>query len=385
MAVYNSLNADHALFKQWRQHLHQNPELGLHEHKTSAFVQQRLDEMGIEYHTGFAGTGVIGVIKNGTSERSIGLRGDMDALPITEDTNLPYQSQNDGIMHACGHDGHTTILLATAKYLSETKNFDGTVYLYFQPAEENGVGGGRIMLNDGAFDRFKPDAMYGLHNRPGLPTGHVGYRSGAMTANSDQFQIDITGTGCHAAEAYKGADPVVTSAHLILALQSIISRNVDPLHSAVLSSCVLQTGTATNIVPETALIKGTVRTQSKDVQNLIEKRMQEMCQGLGHTFNSEIKLTYKRGYPVTMNTEQETEWVRQAATDVVGEDRVAPTDCIMAGEDFAFFLEQVPGCYFLLGNGDGSEVHTPTYNFNDDIIPIGASIFSRLVEQQMPQ
>ena len=383
MAVINSLNSDLPLFKEWRQHLHKNPELGLEEHETSKFIQARLDEMGVEYHTGFAGTGVIGVIKNGTSDRSIGLRGDIDALAITEENDYPYKSQNEGVMHACGHDGHTTILLATAKYLSETKNFDGTVYLYFQPAEE-GLGGGRIMLEDGAFDKFKPDAMFGIHNWPKIATGHVGYYTGAITANSDRFQIHVEGTGCHAAEPYKGTDPVVTCAHIIIALQSIVSRNTDPFAPAVLSSCMMNVGSADNIIADKGLIRGTVRTMDADTQDMIEHRMAEMCDGLGKTFNCDIKLTYKRGYPMCVNTADETEIVRKVAIDVVGEDSVYEANPSMGGEDFAFFLQQTPGSYFLVGNGEESEnVHTPKYNFNDDIIPVGASVFARLVETQL--
>ena len=298
MAVINSISAMHEQMKEWRHHIHKNPELGLEEYETSQFIQARLDEMGIEYHTGFASTGVIGVIKNGTSERSIGLRADIDALSITEENDFEYKSQNEGKMHACGHDGHTTILLGAAKYLSETKNFDGTVYLYFQPAEE-GLGGGRIMLEDGAFDKFQPDEMYGLHNWPGMPVGEVGYRVGALTANSDRFQVAIKGKGGHAAKPNCTADTVVTAAHLIIALQSIVSRNTDPFAPAVLSSCIMNVGSADNIISETGEVRGTVRTMDYETQDMIERRIGEICKGIGEAFNSELTLTYRRGYPMT--------------------------------------------------------------------------------------
>lgn len=384
MPIINRFNALHEQMKEWRQHIHKNPELSLKEYKTSQYVQGLLDEMGIAYHTGYAGTGVIGVIKNGTSDRSIGLRADMDALAITEENDLPYTSQNDGVMHACGHDGHTAILLGTAKYLNETKNFDGTVYLYFQPAEE-GLGGARIMLEDGAFEKFKPDEMYGLHNRPGVAVGKVGHITGAMNANSDRFFVTIRGKGGHAARPQLSADPVITASHLLIALQSVISRNVDPFAPAVISSCIVNVGTADNIIAETGSIKGTVRTRDAETRDLVERRMTEICAGMAKTFNSEIDFVFDRRYPVCINTPDETEYVRQVACDVVGEDNVYEATPSMGGEDFAFFLQQVPGSFFFLGNGDGTNVHTPTYNFNDDAMPYGASIFARLVETRLAQ
>ncbi len=382
MPIINSITAFHDQMKQWRQHMHKNPELSLQEYETSKFVQGLLDEMGIEYHTGYAGTGVIGVIKNGTSHRTIGLRADMDALAITEEGDLSYKSQNEGVMHACGHDGHTAMLLGAAKYLSQTKNFDGTVYLYFQPAEE-GLGGARIMLEDGAFDDFKPDEMYGMHNRPGQAVGTIACKQGALTANSDRFYIKVTGTGGHAARPHMTADTLVTAAHLVIALQTVVSRNVDPFYPAVLSTCILNTGTSDNIIPEYADIRGTVRTVNAETQDLIERRMGEVCAGIGKTFNAKVDFEYSRRYPMCVNHPEQTAFVRQVAEQVVGGDNTHEALASMGGEDFAYFLQKTTGSYFLIGNGDTAHLHTPTYNFNDDILPLGASMFSRLVETRL--
>lgn len=382
MAIIDQFYDLHGEMKAWRQHIHQHPELSLKEYQTSKYVQGLLAEMGIPYHTGYAGTGVIGVIKNGTSGRSIGLRADMDALAIYEQNDLPYVSQNKGVMHACGHDGHTAILLGTAKYLSETKNFDGIVYLYFQPAEE-GLGGARIMLEDGAFKKFKPDAMYGLHNRPNVDIGKIGYATGAINANSDRFFVTIKGQGGHASSPHHTSDPVITAAHLLLALQSVVSRNVNPFSPVVISSCVVDVGMTENIIPETGKISGTVRTRDAATRDLVEKRMKEVCEGVAQTFNSTIDFVFKRCYPMCVNTPEETEYVRQIACDVVGETNVYESPANMGGEDFAFFLKEVPGSFFFLGNGDGTEVHTSTYNFNDDAMPYGATMFARLVESRL--
>lgn len=384
MPVINSITAIHDQMKEWRQHLHKNPELSLKEYETSKYVQGRLREMGIAYHTGYGGTGIIAVIKNGTSERTIGLRADMDALAITEETGLSYASQNDGVMHACGHDGHTATLLGTAQYLNETKNFDGTVYLYFQPAEE-GFGGAKLMLEDGAFDKFKPDEMYGLHNAPGLPVGMVAYYAGPLYAHSDRFYMDITGTGGHAAYPHMTHDPVVAAAHLITQLQSVVSRDVDPFKQVVISTCIVDVGTVDNVIPEVGTIKGTVRTRCPHMRDLVERRMAEICQGVEKAFNVKIDYLFDRRYPMCVNTPLETEYVRQVACDVVGENNTLEAEPNLGGEDFAYFLEKVPGSYFLLGNGDGPNVHTPTYNFNDDAMPYGASMFARLVETRLAQ
>ncbi len=382
MPIINSITAFHEQMKQWRQHIHKNPELSLKEYETSKFVQGVLESMGIEYHTGYAGTGVIGVIKNGTSHRTIGLRADMDALAITEEGDLSYKSQNEGVMHACGHDGHTAMLLGAAKYLSATKNFDGTVYLYFQPAEE-GLGGARIMLEDGAFDDFKPDEMYGMHNVPGQAVGTIAYLDGVLYANSDRFFIHITGKGAHAAEPHASTDAVVVAAHLVMALQSIVSRNKDPMHPAVVSTCMLHTGTSENIIPEHAHIKGTVRTMHAHMQDMIETRMRDICQGMAETYNATIDFEYSRRYPMCVNHPQQTACVRQVAEQVAGVDNTFEALPTMGGEDFAYFLQKTAGSYFLIGNGNSAGLHTPTFNFNDDILPLGASMFSRLVETRL--
>lgn len=382
MPTLNSINAVHEDMKTWRQHLHKHPELSLKEYKTSKYVQGVLDDMGIPYHTGYAGTGIIGVIKSGSSDKTIGLRADMDALAITEENTFAHKSVNDGVMHACGHDGHTAMLLGAAKYLNDTKNFDGTVYLYFQPAEE-GLGGAKIMLEDGAFDDFKPDEMYGMHNRPGRAVGTIACKSGVLTANCDRFYIKVTGKGGHAGRPHKTGDTLVIASHLIIALQTVVSRNVDPIHSAVLSTCVLNVGSAENIIPEYADIAGTVRTLNPDTQDLIERRMGEVCEGIAKTFNAKIDLEYSRRYPSVVNHLEQTEFVQQIAHEVVGKNNTFECPTSMGGEDFAYFLQQTAGAYFLIGNGDSSGLHSPTFDFNDDILPLGATMFSRIVETRL--
>lgn len=383
MPIINSITAFQEDMKKWRQDIHRNPEIGLQEYKTSTYVQARLDEMGIIYHTGFANTGVIGVIKNGTSDRSIGLRADMDALPMPEENDdLPYKSETDGMMHACGHDGHTAILLGTARYLSETKNFDGTVYLYFQPGEE-GFAGAQKMMDDGAFLHFKPDAMYGLHNYPGIPVGQVQCYTGALTSNADMFTIKLKGQGTHASQPHTGLDTLLASAYLITQLQTIVSRNLNPFYPAVVSTCQLHSGTAENIIPEYGHVSGTVRTFDAEAQDIIEQRMQDLCDGIEQSYGVSADLTYTRLYPATVNTPDETDYVRQAARDIVGDENLSDAVPSTGGEDFSFFLQKVPGSFFWLGNGDSSGLHTPQYNFNDDALPIGVSIFAKLVESRL--
>lgn len=369
----------------WRQDLHQHPEILFDTHRTSAKVAELLREFGCDaVETGIGRTGVVGLI-HGTATSSgkvVGLRADMDALPIHEDTGVPYASQTPGAMHACGHDGHTAMLLGAAKYLCETRNFNGTAVVIFQPAEEGG-GGGREMCEDGMMTRWNIQEVYGMHNMPGRPVGDFAIRPGAFFAATDQFAITVTGKGGHAAKPHETVDTMVITAHMILALQSIVSRNLDPVKQAVVSVTSCESASnAFNVIPETVELLGTVRTMDPDIRDMIETRLTEVAQGTAQTLGGEADVTYKRSYPVMVNSEAETGYAIEAAKAVSGGCEMA--DLIMGGEDFAFMLEERPGAYILLGNGDTAAVHHPKYNFEDEAIPAGCSWWAEIVESRMP-
>ena len=386
MPIKNRFAEMHAEITGWRRHLHQYPELMFDVHETAKFVEDKLRSFGItDITTGIGRTGVVAVIegRNTGSGRTIGLRADMDALPITEATGLDYASKNPGKMHACGHDGHTAILLGAAQYLVETRNFDGRVVLILQPAEEGG-GGGREMCRDGLMERWGIDEVYGLHNMPGAEVGSFHIRAGAMLAATDEFDITITGQGGHAAAPHEAIDPNLAAAHVIVALQSIASRNVDPLKQVVVSVCVLRSDSdAFNIIPHRVTLKGTVRTLDAGVRDLAEKRLGEIVSLTAQAHGCTADIAYLRGYPATVNHEDQTDYAADAAEAVTpGVERNTPP--IMAGEDFSFMLEERPGAYIQLGNGGGATVHHPEYNFNDEAIPAGCSWFAEVVERRMP-
>ncbi|WP_299140499.1 M20 aminoacylase family protein [uncultured Tateyamaria sp.] len=386
MPIKNRLAETHAEITGWRHHLHANPELGFEEHETAAFVAQKLRDLGVDtVETGIAQTGIVAVIKGRTDTlgRVVGLRADMDALPILEASGVDFSSQNEGVMHACGHDGHTSILLGAAQYLAETRNFNGTVVLLFQPAEEGG-GGGREMVNEGVMDRWGVQEVYGLHNMPGLPTGQFAIRTGPLLASADEFEVHVTGKGGHAAAPHEALDPNVTAAHIILGLQSIASRNVDPLHSAVMSVCALHSDVDThNVIPQVTRMTGTVRALDGAVRDMMEERVKKIATATADAYGCVAEVTYTRGYPVTVNHPAETEYAAAAARSVAGE-VITDTPPIMAAEDFSYMLEARPGAYIMLGNGDNGTLHHPAYRFDDDAIPAGCSWFVELVEQRMP-
>ncbi|WP_370303320.1 M20 aminoacylase family protein [Pseudooceanicola sp.] len=369
----------------WRRDLHENPEILFETHRTSALVADKLKEFGCDViETGIGRTGVVGVIrgKTDTAGKVIGLRADMDALPINEATGLDYASKTPNAMHACGHDGHTAMLLGAAKYLSETRNFDGTVVVIFQPAEEGG-GGGREMCEDGMMERFGIQEVYGMHNWPGLPVGSFAIRPGAFFAATDQFEVTFEGRGGHAAKPHDTVDTTVMSAQAVLALQTIASRNADPVDQVVVSVTSFETSSkAFNVIPQKVTMRGTVRTMSPEMRALAEKRINEICEGVAATFGGTVEVQYFRGYPVMVNSEEQTTFAAGVAEKVAGACGEAPL--VMGGEDFAFMLEERPGAYILVGNGDTAMVHHPQYNFNDEAIPAGCSWWAEIVEQRMP-
>ncbi len=371
---------------EWRRDLHENPELLFDTHRTSALVTDRLREFGCdEVVEGIGRTGVVGVIKGKTDKagRVVGLRADMDALPIKEATGLPYASKTPGKMHACGHDGHTAMLLGAAKYLAETRNFDGTAVVIFQPAEEGG-GGGDEMVRDGMMERFGVQEVYGMHNMPGIPVGTFAIRPGAMMAAADQFDVVITGKGGHAAKPHDCIDTTLVASHIVVALQSIASRNVDPLKQVVVSVCSFRTESeAYNVIPQTVTLRATVRTLDPEVQDFVEERVKQIVTGTAETFGATAQIDYRRGYPVTMNAEENTEFALQAAQSVAG-DVDTSINPMMGAEDFSFMLNARPGAYIFLGNGDTAMVHHPAYNFDDNAIPFGSSWYAEMVESRMP-
>ncbi len=368
-----------------RRDLHENPEILFETHRTSQVVADQLKAFGVdEITTGIGRTGVVGVIKGKTDTKGkvIGLRADMDALPIHEQTGLEYASKTDGAMHACGHDGHTAMLLGAAKYLSETRNFDGTVVVIFQPAEEGG-GGGREMCEDGMMDRWNIQEVYGMHNWPGKPVGTFAIRAGSFFAATDQFDITIEGKGGHAANPQETVDSTLVAAHCVTALQSIASRNADPVDQIVVSVTSIESSSkAFNVIAQRVEMKGTVRTMSSEMRDLAEKRLKEICDGVCAAFGATADVTYHRGYPCMVNHDEHTEYAAEAARAVSGQCEDAPL--VMGGEDFAFMLEERPGAYILVGNGDTAAVHHPEYNFNDEAIPAGCSWWAEVVEQRMP-
>ena len=369
---------------EWRRDIHANPEILFETHRTSALVADKLREFGCdEVATGIGRTGVVGIIrgKANTTGRTIGLRADMDALPIIEATGLDYASKTPGAMHACGHDGHTAMLLGAAKYLSETRNFDGTVAVIFQPAEEGG-GGGREMCDDGMMDRFGITEVYGMHNWPGRPVGSFAIRAGVFFAATDTFQVRFTGKGGHAAKPQETIDTTVMASHAVIALQTVVSRNADPVSQIVVSVTSFETESkAFNVIPETVTIKGTVRTMSEANRNLAGIRVPAICEGIAATFGGRAEVSYVKGYPVMVNSEEQTEFAAEVARAVSGDCADAPL--VMGGEDFAFMLQERPGAYILVGNGDTAMVHHPKYNFNDEAIPAGCSWFAEVVERRL--
>lgn len=372
---------------EWRRDIHAHPELLYDTHRTSELVADKLKAFGVdEVATGIGRTGVVGVIKgrsNG-SGKVIGLRADMDALPLDEITGKPYASTVPGKMHACGHDGHTAMLLGAAKYLSETRNFDGTVVVIFQPAEEGGAGA-KAMVDDGLMDRFGIQEVYGMHNMPGEPLGSFHIRPGAMMAAADRIQIDIEGVGGHAAKPHEVVDTLLVGAHIIQAVQSIASRNVDPLKSVVVSITAFNGGFTDNVIPQTARLRGTVRTLDSEIRDLAERRLKEIVPTIAAAFGAKAEVNYKRDYPITINHAKQTEFAAGIARKISGDDNVvtdvAPT---MGGEDFSFMLLERPGAFIFVGNGDSANLHHPAYDFNDELIPVGCSYWVKLVETAMP-
>jgi amidohydrolase len=372
--------------KEWRHHIHAHPETAFEERATAAFVADKLESFGLEVHRGLAKTGVVGVLRHGAGADAIGLRADLDALHIQERSGVPYASRNEGRMHACGHDGHMTMLLGAARALTRRKKLDGTVYLIFQPAEEN-EGGGRVMVEEGLFERFPMRAVYGMHNWPRLPAGSFAMRAGPLMGAYDIFEIVATGKGAHAAMAYAGKDPMLFVAHVISALQTIVARNLHPQDAGVVTVTQVHGGDTWNVIPQEVVLRGTVRTFKREVQDLIEQRMRGIVAGVAATFDMSATVRYERRYPATVNSEAETRHAIAAASTIVGAANVDtnPTP-EMGSEDFAFMLQAKPGCYVWLGAGTGPEtpnIHSPQYDFNDDVLAIGASYWVTLAEQQL--
>jgi amidohydrolase len=387
MAVINRVADQQGEIAEWRHDLHAHPELLYDVTRTAGSVAEKLREFGCdEVVAGIGRTGVVGVIRGrkGGSEKTVGLRADMDALPIEEANDLPYRSTAPGKMHACGHDGHTAMLLGAARYLAETRNFAGTAVVIFQPAEEGGAGG-KAMVEDGLMDRFKIGEVYGMHNFPGLPVGQFALRPGPIMAAADYIQIDIEGKGGHAARPHLAIDTVLVGAQIVNNLQSIVSRNVDPLEAAVVSICMFQAGNTDNVIPQTAKLRGTARSLTPKVRDLLEKRVPEIAEGTAKVYGAKTTVKYRRGYPVLQNHAAQTEFAAQVAGAIAGKDKVdiamAP---VMGAEDFSFMLNARPGAFIFVGNGDSAGLHHPAYNFNDDAIPFGTSYWVKLVETALP-
>ncbi len=386
MPIKNRLAEMHGEITKWRRHLHARPELMYDVHETAAFVVERLKEFGVDEITpGVGKTGVVAVIrgKTDTTGRVIGLRADMDALPIEEATSLEYASTVAGKMHACGHDGHTSMLLGAAQYLAETRNFDGTAVLIFQPAEEGGAGG-LAMCQDGLMERWGIQEVYGIHNTPGIAAGEFAIRPGALMASSDEFEILVTGKGGHAASPHEAIDTTLVASHIVVALQSIVSRTVDPVKRVVLTVSTFETDSAaSNVIAQTVRLRGTVRTLDPEYRRVSEERLRRIAEDVASAFGASAHVKWTPGYPVTVNSETETGFAAEAAEVVAGKVN-NETNPIMPSEDFAYMLEERPGAYIFLGNGDSAELHHPEYDFNDEIIPAGCSWFAEMVERRMP-
>lgn len=381
----------HSELTSWRRELHAHPQTAFEEVFASDFIAARLNEMGVQVDRGLATTGVVGTLEGKHPAKgnvsAIGLRADIDALDIEEQNDFPHRSTFPGKMHACGHDGHTTMLLGAAQYLAATRNFSGKVHFIFQPAEEN-EGGGRVMVEEGLFDKFPVDAVFGMHNWPGMPVGEIGAAAGPMMAAFDVFEIKIRGKGTHAAMPHLGLDPIVAAAQLVTALQTVASRNTSPLDQIVVTITQLHAGDTWNVIPDVAVLRGTVRTFSSEVQNAAEMRIAQIAVGVCAALGMENEIHYERRYPATVNTAQEADWSAQVACDVVGADNVHRNlQPCMGSEDFSFMLQERPGCYIWIGNGpsdNGRLLHNARYDFNDDVLPVGASYWSRLVETLLP-
>lgn len=389
MPVHNRIADLAPEMTAWRRDLHAHPELAFQEQRTSDMVAQRLLGWGIEVTRGLAGTGLVGTLRQGTSSRAIGLRADMDALPMQEATGLEYQSQSAGRMHACGHDGHTTMLLGAAQYLAETRNFDGTVHFIFQPAEEAGGGGG-VMVAEGLFDRFPCDMVFGAHNDPSLKLGTMAAITGTVCANTDDFTIRILGHGGHAAHPEATIDPVVIGAQIVLALQTLVSRRTSPADPVALSICQFHAGSATNVIPDEAVLNGTIRTLEPQTRRLMEQWLRDTVTGTAHAHSADAAITIDPGYPGIVNATEPTERAARAATRLLGEGQVIRASPIsLGGEDFAYMAQAVPGCFVRIGMADGARGSTPLHNtrydFNDDALPIGASFWAALIEQELPR
>ncbi|PUE54830.1 amidohydrolase [Limnohabitans sp. Rim8] len=393
MKVLDSLTKQASSIAAIRRDIHAHPELCFEEIRTADLVAQKLTEWGIPIHRGMGKTGVVGILKCGTSDRAIGLRADMDALPMQEFNQFAHASQHTGKMHACGHDGHVAMLLAAAQYLSKHRDFDGTVYFIFQPAEEGG-GGAREMMRDGLFDKFPMQAVYGMHNWPGLKEGQFALSAGPVMASSNEFKITIHGKGCHAALPHNGIDPVVIACQIVQAFQTIISRNKKPVDAGVISVTMINAGEATNVVPDHCELQGTVRTFSIDVLDLIEQRMRDIATHTCAAFGATCTFEFERNYPPTINHPAEANFAREVMADIVGADNVMPQEPTMGAEDFSYMLQAKPGAYCFIGNGDGVHremghgegpctLHNPNYDFNDALIPLGATYWVKLVEASL--
>ena len=385
MAILNSIAGFENDMAKWRRHLHQNPELGRDCYKTAKYIQERLKEFGItEIHTGYASTGIVAIIEGKASGRTIGLRADMDALPIKENTGMSYSSKNEGVMHACGHDGHTTMLLGAARYLSETRNFSGRVALIFQPDEE-ATGGAEAMVEEGILEEFNIEEVYALHNTPSHDVGVMYTRPGPIMAGADSFTVEIQGKGGHAAYPHEVKDPIVAAISIAQSFQTIVSRNNIPSDDLVISITQVHSGTTDNVVPEIAYLNGTVRTFDLSVQEMVIKRMEKIISGLAMSFEVNAKLNYQKGYPPTINHEEATNFAIGVAEAVCGSDQVLTSvSKEMGAEDFSYMLQKRPGAYLFMGIGEGAGLHNPNYNFNDAAAPVGASFFARLIEKALP-
>ncbi len=395
MQLIESILADAASIAAIRRDIHAHPELCFQEERTADVIAKALTDWGIPIHRGLGKTGVVGIVKNGTSDRAVGLRADIDALPMTEHNQFAHASRHAGKMHACGHDGHTAMLLAAARHLARHRNFDGTVYLIFQPAEEGG-GGAREMMKDGLFEKFPMEAIFGAHNWPGMKVGQFALKTGAMMASSNEFSVTIRGKGSHAALPHNGIDPVPIACQMVQAFQTIITRNRRPVDPGVISVTMIHAGEALNVVPDACVLKGTVRTFTHELIDLIEQRMKTIAEHTCAAFGATCEFEFRRNYPPTINHDAETAFARRALATVVGEDHVVEFEPTMGSEDFSFFLQGKPGCYFMIGNGDGSHrdgghgmgpcmLHNPSYDFNDDLIPLGATAWVRIAEQWLGQ